>query len=254
MQMDGNPKRNGKSFGREEACVAIVLAAGRGARMNSDVPKQYLPLGGKPILYYALKAFQKSFVDRVVLVAAADEVEYCKKEIVERFGFHKVSRVVAGGKERYHSVWEGLQAAGECGYIFIHDGARPFVTGEILGRAYACVREYGACVVGMPVKDTIKIADADGFAGSTPKRDDVWMVQTPQVFSSGLIRSAYGALMEMETDRKALPQNIRITDDAMVVETYTEHKVKLVEGSYQNIKITTPEDLQVAECFLDRES
>ena len=237
--MDGNPEQNGKTFRGEESCVAIVLAAGRGARMNSNVPKQYLPLGGKPVLYYALKAFQESFVERVVLVA--DEVEYCKKEIVERFGFRKVSRVVAGGKERYHSVWAGLQAAGECGYIFIHDGARPFVTEEILGRAYACVREYDACVVGMPV-------------ASTPKRDDVWMVQTPQVFSAGLIRSAYGALMESETERKALPQNLRITDDAMVVEYFTNHRVKLVEGSYENIKLTTPEDLMMAECFLNRET
>ena len=250
--MDGNPEQNGKTFRGEESCVAIVLAAGRGARMNSNVPKQYLPLGGKPVLYYALKAFQESFVERVVLVA--DEVEYCKKEIVERFGFRKVSRVVAGGKERYHSVWAGLQAAGECGYIFIHDGARPFVTEEILGRAYACVREYDACVVGMPVKDTIKIADTDRFAASTPKRDDVWMVQTPQVFSAGLIRSAYGALMESETERKALPQNLRITDDAMVVEYFTNHRVKLVEGSYENIKLTTPEDLMMAECFLNRET
>lgn len=231
-------------------CVAIVLAAGRGTRMNSDIPKQYLPVKGKPVLYYALKAFQDSFIDRIILVTSEADVEYCKKNMVEYFGFHKVSCVVAGGKERYHSVWKGLEAAGECDYIFIHDGARPFVTEEILRRAYDCVREYDACVVGMPAKDTIKIADENGFADSTPKRDYVWMIQTPQVFTGRLIYDAYKTLIEKEEE--ILHQGIRITDDAMVVETFTDRKVKLVEGSYENIKITTPEDLQVAESFLTR--
>lgn len=231
-------------------CVAIVLAAGRGTRMNSDIPKQYLPVKGKPVLYYALKAFQDSFIDRIILVTSEADVEYCKKNMVEYFGFHKVSGVVAGGKERYHSVWKGLEAAGECDYIFIHDGARPLVTEEILRRAYDCVREYDACVVGMPAKDTIKIADENGFADSTPKRDYVWMIQTPQVFAGRLIYDAYKTLIEKEEE--ILHQGIRITDDAMVVETFTDRKVKLVEGSYENIKITTPEDLQVAESFLSR--
>ncbi len=235
---------------RGKQCVAIVLAAGRGTRMNSDIPKQYLPVKGKPVLYYALKAFQESFIDRIVLVTSLEDVEYCKKNMVEHFGFRKVSDVVAGGKERYHSVWKGLQAAGECDYIFIHDGARPFVTEEILKRAYDSVSEHDACVVGMPVKDTIKIADENGFADSTPKRDHVWMIQTPQVFTGSLIYDAYKTLIEKE--KEILRRGIRITDDAMVVETFTDRKVKLVEGSYENIKITTPEDLQVAESFLAR--
>ena len=230
--------------------MAIVIAEGRGTRMNSDIPKQYLPVKGKPVLYYALKAFQESFIDRIVLVTSLEDVEYCKKNMVEHFGFHKVSDVVAGGKERYHSVWKGLQAAGECDYIFIHDGARPFVTEEILKRAYDSVSEHDACVVGMPVKDTIKIADENGFADSTPKRDHVWMIQTPQVFTGRLIYDAYKTLIEKE--KEILRRGIRITDDAMVVETFTDRKVKLVEGSYENIKITTPEDLQVAESFLAR--
>lgn len=230
--------------------MAIVLAAGRGTRMNSDIPKQYLPVKGKPVLYYALKAFQESFIDRIVLVTSLEDVEYCRKNIVEHFGFCKVSDVVAGGNERYHSVWKGLQAAGEYDYIFIHDGARPFVTQEILKRAYDSVSEHDACVVGMPVKDTIKIADANGFADSTPKRDHVWMIQTPQVFTGRLIYDAYKTLIEKE--KEILHRGIRITDDAMVVETFTDRKVKLVEGSYENIKITTPEDLQVAESFLAR--
>lgn len=236
-------------YKNRKQCVAVVLAAGRGRRMNSDIPKQYLLIKGKPVLYYALKAFQDSFVDRIVLVTSGDDVEYCRENVAERFGFHKVSDVVAGGKERYHSVQEGLKAAGECDYIFIHDGARPFVTEGILERVYEAVEKYDACVVGMPAKDTVKIADENGFAASTPRRDLVWTVQTPQVFSSGLIRQCYDALMEKEGE--LLKRGIRITDDAMVVETFTDRNVKLVEGSYENIKITTPEDLLIAESFLN---
>lgn len=233
---------------RDKKCTAIVLAAGRGTRMHSDIPKQYLQLKDRPVLYYSLKTFQESFIQKIVLVTSGEDVEYCRKNIVQRFGFDKVAAVVAGGKERYHSVQEGLKAAEECDYIFIHDGARPFVTGSMLERAYACVCEYQACAVGMPVKDTIKIADEEGFALSTPERDLVWMIQTPQVFSYALIREAYASLTEKEA--WLFRQGIRVTDDAMVAEIFTGQKVKLVEGDYRNIKITTPEDLQVAELFL----
>ncbi len=233
---------------KKHTCAAIVLAAGRGARMHSDIPKQYLLIKEKPVLYYALKTFQNSFIDRVILVTSENDVEYCQQNIVEKYGFDKVTKVVAGGKERYHSVYEGILAAGECDYIFIHDGARPFVTEAMLERAYACVSEYDACVIGMPVKDTIKIADENGFAAFTPRRDLVWTVQTPQVFSYSLIKDTYTELVKEE--QRILQDGIRITDDAMVVETFTNKKVKLVEGSYENIKITTPEDLNVAESFV----
>lgn len=233
----------------KKRCAAIVLAAGQGKRMHSDIPKQYLLIRGKPVLYYALKVFQDSFVDRIILVTSESDIEYCRQNIVEKYDFHKVTDIVAGGKERYHSVYEGIKAAGECDYIFIHDGARPFVTEEILRRAYTCVTEYDACVIGMPVKDTIKIADESGFAASTPRRDMVWMIQTPQVFSGDLIRNAYSVLIKKE--EQLLINGIGITDDAMVVETFTDVRVKLVEGSYKNIKITTPEDLKIAESFED---
>lgn len=233
---------------KKHTCAAIVLAAGRGARMHSDIPKQYLLIKEKPVLYYALKTFQDSFIDRIILVTSENDVEYCQQNIVEKYGFDKVTKVVAGGKERYHSVYEGILAAGECDYIFIHDGARPFVTKAMLERAYACVSEYDACVIGVPVKDTIKIADGNGFASFTPRRDLVWTVQTPQVFSYSLIKDAYTELIKEE--QRILQDGIRITDDAMVVETFTNKKVKLVEGSYENIKITTPEDLNVAESFV----
>ncbi|TCL57891.1 2-C-methyl-D-erythritol 4-phosphate cytidylyltransferase [Kineothrix alysoides] len=231
-------------------CAAVVLAAGQGKRMNSSVPKQYLCIKDKPVLYYSLKVFQESFIDEIVLVTAESDIEYCKKEIVEKYGFHKVSHITAGGRERYHSVFSGIEAAGECSYIFIHDGARPFVTEEILERAYASVSEYDACVIGMPSKDTVKLADKNGFASTTPKRDFVWTVQTPQVFSASLIKEAYGILIRDE--KRLLAEGMNITDDAMVVETFTDTKVKLVKGSYENIKITTPEDLKIAEAFLDK--
>ena len=222
--------------------TAIVLAAGSGKRMNSKVHKQYLLIDGKPVLYYSLNAFEESDVDNVVLVVGADEIEYCKKEIVERYGFGKVCAIVEGGKERYHSVYEGLKAAGETDYVLIHDGARPFLTQDIIKRTIVSVVEHRACVVGMPVKDTIKIVDNETYAKDTPDRANVWQVQTPQAFSYELVYDAYTRMLASDESG--------ITDDAMVVERMTDYKVKLIEGSYRNIKITTPEDLLVAEAYL----
>ena len=225
-------------------CTAIVLAAGQGKRMGTKVQKQYLEILGKPVLFYSLDVFQKSdIIDEIILVVGEHQEDYCQKEIVEKFHINKVSKIVTGGAERFHSVWNGLQEVVEDGYVFIHDGARPFVTEELLLRAYETVQREKACVVGMPVKDTIKIADDEGFAKETPNRSHVWMVQTPQVFETFLIKGAYSLLMEQEI--------IQVTDDAMVVETMLQRNVKLVEGSYENIKITTPEDLKVAEIFAE---
>lgn len=225
--------------------TAIVLAAGKGSRMQSAVPKQYLELCGKPVLYYSLAAFEESFVDEIILVTGKDDISYCKEQIVERYGFQKVTKIIAGGAERYLSVYQGLLAAEEADYVYIHDGARPFVDAAILSDAKACVEQYQACVAGMPVKDTIKIVDAEDFAKETPERKYVWQVQTPQVFSYALVREAYDMLME---DQDAY----FVTDDAMVVETMLNYPVKLFQASYKNIKITTPEDLQIAELFVQR--
>lgn len=232
----------------EEKTVAVVLAAGAGKRMHSDVQKQYLLLQDRPVIYYALKTFQDSFVDEIVLVVGQGGIEYCRKEIVEKYRFSKVMQIVEGGRERYHSVANGLNAVKGEGYVFIHDGARPFLTEEILRRSYEAVKEYHACVVGMPVKDTIKIVDENRFAKMTPNRETVWQMQTPQVFTIALAKEAYENLLINEEE--LLRQGIRITDDAMVVETLLNHPVKLVEGSYENIKITTPEDLNIARSFL----
>lgn len=229
-------------------CGAVVLAAGSGRRMHSDVKKQFLLIQDKPVIYYSLQVFQQSFIDEIVLVVSEEDRDYCKKNIVDQFGFSKVKYIVAGGKERYHSVAAGLACLTECDYVFIHDGARPMITEEILERAYECVKENDACVVGMPVKDTIKIADQNGFIHQTPDRNLVWMIQTPQVFEASLIKGAYRQLLDQEKELQE--QGIHITDDAMVVETLMKHPVKLVEGSYENIKITTPEDLPIAEIFI----
>ncbi|WP_024865078.1 2-C-methyl-D-erythritol 4-phosphate cytidylyltransferase [Butyrivibrio sp. FCS014] len=231
--------------------VAVVLAAGSGSRMKSDVKKQYLDLGGKPLIYYSIKAFEESIVDDIVVVVSRGDVDYVKKEIVEKYGFDKVTAVVEGGMARYHSVRLGLMAAAaDCDYAFIHDGARPFIDRDIIMRALDAVKTHKACVVGMPAKDTVKIADDKGFADNTPDRDKVWVVQTPQVFSYGMILDLYKRLDREEGDLMA--KGINITDDAMVVEYYTDTRVKLVEGSYDNIKITTPEDIAVAQAILDR--
>lgn len=230
--------------------TAIILAAGQGKRMNSDVHKQYLLINDRPILYYSLKAFENSFIDNIVLVVGKGEQEYCKKEIVEKYGIQKISAIVEGGKERYHSVAYGLRAINwNCDYVFIHDGARPFVDNEILNRVYHEVIISKACVVGMPVKDTIKIADSDECVDSTPDRNRVWQVQTPQVFDKRIILESYEKLLSEESD--LISTGISITDDAMVLEYYTDCKIKLVMGSYQNIKITTPEDLEIAKVFMD---
>lgn len=228
--------------------AAVVLAAGSGRRMESSIKKQYMLIKEKPVIYYALQTFQKSFIDEIVLVVSKGDVPYCQKEIVEKYGFHKVAYVIEGGKERYHSVAQGLRCLKNCDYVYIHDGARPMLTEEILLRLQQCVQETDACVAGMPVKDTIKLVDEDKTVCSTLERKRVWMVQTPQVFAYDLISRAYERLLACEDE--LLQEGITVTDDAMVVETLTEHPVKLVEGSYENIKITTPEDILTAENFL----
>ena len=223
--------------------TAIVLAAGQGKRMNSKVQKQFLELGGKPLLYYALKCFQDSGMIRdIILVTGAESVSFCKEEIVEKYGLTKVTKVIYGGKERYDSVYQGLLACRETEYVLIHDGARPFITEEIIRRGIQGVEKTGACVIGMPSKDTVKIADTQGYVAETPERSSVWTIQTPQIFEYNLIREAHEKIRCRDMSA--------ITDDAMVVEQETGVKIVLVEGSYKNLKITTPEDLDIAEIFL----
>lgn len=228
----------------KERTAAIILAAGQGKRMQSNIPKQYLKLKDRPLISYALKVFEDSFIDEIVLVVGKGEIKYCKKEIIEKYKFKKVVEIIEGGKERYHSVYEGIKRLKNIDYVYIHDGARPFITMDIIERAYVEVKKEKACVVGMPVKDTIKIVNNNGIVKETPNRNTVWQVQTPQVFLYQLIKEGYDNLIEEE--------GCNITDDAMVVETILKSSVKMIEGSYKNIKITTPEDLQIAEVFLNK--
>lgn len=224
--------------------TAIVLAAGKGSRMQSDTPKQYLLLAGKPVLFYSLRAFADSEADAIVLVAGKGEESYCKKEIIERYGIPKVECIATGGAERYDSVYQGLLASEGADYVLVHDGARPLVSAATINKAIKEVQKRGACVVGMPAKDTIQLAtEAEAVIASTPPRHMVWMAQTPQCFSYPLVLSSY------EKARKE--KDTSLTDDAMAVRKYGKASVYLMEGSYDNIKITTPEDIVVAEALLE---
>ena len=157
-----------------EKCTAVVLAAGKGSRMGTKIQKQYLEICGKPVLYYSLAAFAASpIIDEIVLVTGEGKTDYCRKNIIEAYGITKVNKIVVGGKERYESVYKALREIEPEGYVFIHDGARPFVNQDIIRRCMQEVQKYQACVVGMPVKDTIKIADEEGYAKQTPDRKNV---------------------------------------------------------------------------------
>lgn len=226
--------------------VAIILAAGQGKRMKSKVSKQYLLIKDKPILYYTIKAFEENaFIDDIILVVEKSQIDYCRSEIVNEYNFKKIKSIVIGGNERYESVYEALKVLSEreTSYVLIHDGARPFVDQDIINELLDNAYEYKACVVGVPVKDTIKIVGENNLISKTPDRNTLYMIQTPQVFSYTLIKEAY--------DKYMMEQPCTVTDDSMVVELMNSCSVKLIEGSYNNIKITTPEDLSIAENILN---
>ncbi|MCM1213390.1 MAG: 2-C-methyl-D-erythritol 4-phosphate cytidylyltransferase [Lachnospiraceae bacterium] len=244
----------------KKRCTAVVLAAGSGRRMHAATAKQFMELAGKPLIWYPLHVVEESaIIDDCILVTGAADISFVCQEIVEKYGLTKVTDVIAGGNERYASVCNAMRYIAEGrqpvpnrdGYVFVHDGARPFLTEEILRNTYEDVRRYGACVAAVPSKDTVKIADEDGFAVTTPDRRLVWNIQTPQVFETELITAAYGELEKECSGRNS--RSFHVTDDASVVELFTDHKVKLTFGSYGNIKITTPEDIRTAESFLERQ-
>lgn len=226
--------------------AAVVLAAGQGKRMGGTVPKQYLTLAGKPILQHTLEAFERSSVDDVIVVTGEQEISYCREHIVEPGGFRKVSNIVAGGTERYLSVFCGLKAVEEARYVLVHDGARPFITPEQIDEAAEMAQKYEAVAMGMPVKDTVKRVDTEGFVLETPPRKYMWQVQTPQAFAYEKLCRAY---------EKVIQDNVLdITDDAMVWEYAFGSKVKMLTCSYENIKITTPEDIYIGEAILASQS
>lgn len=238
----------GRTVMKEEIamdCTAIVLAAGNGKRLNAEVKKQYLDIGGMPVVAYSLRRFQKQeFIHRIVLVTGPEDREYCQEQIVDRYGLTKVEQIIPGGNERFDSVYAGLRACAGTDVVFIHDGARPFISDEVLAKLYADVLRYRACIAAVPVKDTIKISLDGVRIDRTPDRNSIWQAQTPQVFSYDLIRRAYRAAGQAGA--------YGITDDASCVERYGSTPVHLTLGSYENIKITTREDLAIASVFAEK--
>ena len=230
-------------------CTAIILAAGSGRRMHSAVAKQFLPLKGRPLIWYALHAVEESkIIDDCILVTSEQDIPYVREEIVQKYHFTKVNIITSGGAERYLSVSRALQliadgrlkCPNEHGYVFIHDGARPLVTGLVIDRVVRAANSYGAAVPAVAVKDTIKEA-AGGVVRKTLDRGALQAIQTPQVFDFDLLR---GAL------KKAFENGTAITDDSSAVENLGM-SVKTVEGDERNIKITTPLDLKIAKLFLE---
>ena len=216
---------------------AIVLAGGRGKRMNYHKSKQFIEIKGKPVLVYTLEKFiYNKSIDEVILVLPEDEVDYCKKEVLQRYSL-KVDRIVIGGKERQDSVFNALEAMEKADIVLIHDGARPFINEKIIEEGIKYANIYGAAAPGVTPKDTIKIKNEENISVDTPDRNTLVAVQTPQCFKYDEIYQCH---------RKIKEENAIVTDDTSVVERYG-HKVYLYEGDYTNIKITTPEDLILAE-------
>lgn len=227
--------------------TAIVLAAGSGSRMKNKTKKQFMEIKGKPVIWYSIFEFEKSRVDEIILVTGKEDIDYCKKEIVEKYNLKKIKNVVAGGSERYESVYNGLKEV-TGNIVLIHDGARPLINNEIIERSIEGTIKSDACVVGVPVKDTIKRADKEGYIIDTPNRSELWITQTPQSFKTDLVKMAY---KKMKEELEKGNTTLNITDDAMVVEEFTTNQVRFVQGDYKNIKVTTPEDIDIAELFIE---
>lgn len=216
---------------------AVILSGGRGKRMGLSLSKQFILINEKPMLYYTIKKFRENkLIDEIILVLPKDEIEYCKKEVLEKYNIF-VDKIVEGGRERQDSVFNGLNAIDNGDIVLIHDGARPFVTDKIIEDGIKGAKKFKAAAPGVMPKDTIKIKNKDNLSKETLNREELVAVQTPQVFDYNLI---------LECHKKIKENNIKVTDDTMVVETFG-NKVFLYEGSYTNIKITTPEDLILAK-------
>lgn len=224
--------------------TALIPAAGMGKRMAAGINKQYLALGGKPILAHTLEIFETApFVDDVVVIVPEEEISYCRENVIDAFGFIKARRIVAGGKERQESVSNGLLAVSELSrddVVIIHDGVRPFVPLEVLRQSVEIARMHDGALAAVPVKDTVKKV-VDGLVTETPERSNIWLAQTPQTFRYGIILDAH---------QRAQAESFLGTDDASLLERIGK-KVFVVTGNYRNIKITTPEDLILAEAFLN---
>ena len=223
--------------------VAIIPAGGSGKRLKSPVAKQYMLLNHMPVLVRTLKIFQKANgIDEIILVIPEDDLVYARKKLIDKYNLTKVTAIVGGGKERQDSVRKGLSAiAGGCHIVVIHDGVRPFVTEEMINQSVDAARIEGASSIGVKVKDTVKQTGKGSLVEATLPRHNLWLTQTPQAFTFDILQKAYD---------KATKDNYYGTDDASLVERIGV-RVKMIEGSYENIKITTAEDLIVAEAFMN---
>jgi 2-C-methyl-D-erythritol 4-phosphate cytidylyltransferase len=225
---------------------AIILAAGKGERiLGTTVPKQFIKLKNKPILAYTLEVFQQcNRINGIVLVVNSDKKDYCENEIIKRFSFSKVEKIVVGGKTRQESSYNGIKALKneKADIVVIHDAARPFVTKEIIIECIEAAKDYGASDVCVNATDTI-VKEKYGFIEEIPDRSSLWCGQTPQAFRYELILEAH------EKARRKF--SVKATDDASLV-LKLGHKVKIVEGSYENIKITNPIDIKTAEKILEK--
>ncbi len=220
----------------------IIPAAGKGKRMGASLNKQYLKLKGRPLLMYTLELFLKLSPAQIVVVVSEGEKEIFQKYILTPLNSPGV-QVVTGGKTRQDSVRAGLKALNETlEYVCIHDGARPLASPRMVKEVFRACQEVGGAAAGVPLKDTIKEVDSSGFVIHTPRREGFIAVQTPQIFRRDFILEAY---------EKAAEEGFCVTDDTALLEKYGK-KVKIVPGSYDNLKITTPEDLILAELILDR--
>lgn len=223
--------------------AAVIVAAGTGSRFGGPVNKPYLSLNGRPVLVWVLDVFENlGFIQEIVVVVRPEELERCQA-LVSKYCFQKVKRIAPGGIRRQDSVYRGLQNLSEkAELVAVHDGARPLLTPALLERTVMGAQNYGAAVAAVPLKDTVKISDQEDFVQSTPDRSRLWAVQTPQVFRRQILQTAYS---------KALKKGLNATDDAFLVEQ-AGFKVKLITGDYDNLKITTPEDMLIAEEILKR--
>jgi 2-C-methyl-D-erythritol 4-phosphate cytidylyltransferase len=220
---------------------AIVLAGGRGKRMGCVQSKQYIELNDKPILYYTLKQFiENNSIDKVILVVPEDEKVYCKNQVLDRYGL-MVDKIVSGGQERQDSVYNALVQLQGTEIVLIHDGARPLVSQNIINDAIKYARIYKATAPGVMPKDTIKVKDENNFSIDTLTRSSLISIQTPQAFEFDMIYDCHSKIKK---------EGIAVTDDTMVVELFG-NKVYIYEGDYRNIKITTPEDLILAQYLLE---
>ena len=226
--------------------AAIVLAGGRGTRMGTETPKQLLKLLGRPLLSYTLEAFEQSSADIVVVTAPPGMEEIIRETCVLPFGFRKVKEIVPGGTERCDSVLAGLEALEAAGpdLVAVHDGARPLVTPELIDACFEAADRYGAAAAAVPVKDTIRMAGEDGRFERTIPRQSLRAMQTPQTFRYRACLEAFRSMASSAGSREA------ITDDVMVMEQYGGIVTAMVQGSYRNLKVTTPEDMAAAEALL----